>query len=164
MITCLRIVCALVLFFCPTFSGAFYLFYIFAGISDVLDGFAARHWGQETALGAKLDTIADIVFTAVVLVKLLLSVHIPLWLICWALVIAGIKCFNIVCGFILYKHFVAEHTLANKICGVLLFLLPLCIGHFPWQGSAILCILICALSTFAAVQEGHYIRTGKEII
>lgn len=159
----MRIVCALVLIFCPTFSKAFYIFYIIAGISDVLDGFAARHWGKETALGAKLDTIADIVFTVVVLIKLLLSVHIPLWLIGWVLGIAVIKCFNIVCGFVMYKRFVAEHTVMNKLCGVLLFLIPLCIGHFPWQASALLCMVSCTLATFAAVQEGHYIRTGKEI-
>lgn len=162
-ITSVRIVCALALLFCPTFSGWFYALYILGGISDVLDGFAARHFGEESKLGAQLDTVADIVFTAVVLIKVLRTVHIPGWLIVWTVCIAFIKCVNIISGFVLYKRFVSEHTLMNKVCGVLLFAVPLCIGVFPWQFAAGLIILTCAAATFAAVQEGHYIRSGKEI-
>ena len=161
-ITCVRIVCGAVLIFCPTFSAPFYAFYILGGLSDVLDGIAARHFGKETAFGAKLDTIADIVFWVIVLIKVLRSVYIPVWLIVWIICIAVIKCFNIISGFVTYKHFVSEHTAMNKICGVLLFAIPLCIGRLPRQAAAALVILICTAATFAAVQEGHYIRTGKE--
>lgn len=163
VITCIRIACALSLLFCPTFSKCFYLLYIVGGASDVLDGIAARRLGTESKLGARLDTVADIVFTVTVLIKVLRAVYIPLWLSIWIVCIAVIKCVNIVSGLILFGHFVSEHTLMNKICGALLFAVPLCIGLFPWQAAAILMIVTCAAATFAAVQEGHYIRTGKEI-
>ena len=163
IITGIRIACAPILIFCPTFSAWFYALYILCGVSDVLDGFAARRFGKETKLGARLDTVADIAFTAVVLVKVVRAVYIPLWLTVWIACIALIKCANIISGLVLYKRFPAEHTLMNKICGALLFAVPLCIGNFPWQAAMVLMILTCAAATFAAIQEGHYIRAGKEI-
>ena len=163
VITGIRIICAIALIFCPAFSIWFYVLYILGGISDVLDGIIARHFGKETRFGARFDTLADIVFTLIVIMKVVQALTFPVWLIVWIVGIAVIKCVNIVRGFILYKHFVSEHTLMNKICGVLLFIIPLCIGIFPRKPTAILIILTCAAATFAAVQEGHYIRTGKEI-
>lgn len=163
VITCVRIVCALVLVFCPTFSAWFNVFYIIGGVSDVLDGIAARRLGEETRLGAQLDTIADIIFSAVVILKVVRKIYIPMWLIIWIACIAVVKCVNIISGFIIYKRLVSEHTVMNKICGILLFAVPLCIGQLPQQAAAVLIILTCCAATFAAVQEGYYIRTGKEI-
>ena len=163
VITGIRIICALALLFCPTFSTWFYLFYVVGGISDVLDGITARHFGTETKFGAQLDTLADIVFAVIVILKVVRGIYIPMWLIIWIICIAVMKCGNIISGFVMYKRFVSEHTLMNKICGILLFAIVLCVGTFPWQTAAILIILTCAAATFSAVQEGHYIRTGKEI-
>ena len=42
---------------------------------------------------------------------------------------------------------------------LLLFILPLTLPVVELKYSA---PLVCALATFAAIQEGHYIRTGKE--
>lgn len=162
-ITSVRIVCALALSFCPTFSKWFYTIYIIGGVSDVLDGFAARLLKNESEFGATLDTIADIVFTAVVVIKVFRIIYIPLWLIIWTACIAVIKCISIICGFIKNKRFISEHTVMNKICGVLLFSIPLCIGRFSWQTISVLIILTCSSATFAAVQEGYYICTGKEV-
>lgn len=163
MITGIRIVCAFVLIFCPTFSTWFYVLYIAGCISDVLDGIAARHLGKESKFGAQLDTIADIVFALIVLIKVVRTVYIPIWLIIWIDCIAVIKCINIISGFVIFKRFVSEHTVMNKICGALLFAIPLCIGQFPCQPVTMIIILTCGAATFAAVQEGHYIRIGKEI-
>lgn len=162
-ITCIRIVCALPLILLPAFSTRWYLFYLLGGASDALDGFAARHWGRETKFGARLDTAADIVFTAAVLMKILRSVSVPLWLTVWIVCIAVIKCGNLAGGFVLHKYFVSEHTVMNKLCGVLLFLVPLGIGRLSRRMAAVLLIGTCALSTVAAIQEGYYIRSGKEI-
>ena len=57
------------------------------------------------------------------------------------------------------KRFVAVHSLMNKATGALLFLLPLTISVLPLKYSA---IVMCTAATFAAVQEGHFIRTGRE--
>lgn len=163
MLTGIRIVCALFLLFCPAFSALFYVIYITGGVSDVLDGIAARHFGKETKLGARLDTAADIVFAVVVTVKNVLAADFPKWLIVWIACIAVIKAVSILIGFIKHKRFLCEHTVMNKICGVLLFVIPLCVGRLSRQSVMILIVLTCAAATFAAMQEGHYISIGKEI-
>ena len=162
-ITGIRIACAVILIFCPTFSRWFYVLYVSGCISDILDGIVARHSGKETKFGASFDTVADVIFTIIVIIKIVHAVNIPVWIIVWIGCIAVIKCISIINGFVIYKRFVSEHTVMNKICGVLLFAIPLCIGRFPWQPVAVLIILTCLVSTIAAIQEGHYIRTGKEI-
>ena len=77
IITIIRILCSIALLFCPVFSAVFYALYITAGVSDMLDGWVARRTHTVSELGAKLDTIADIVFVVVCLVKLLPVLDIP---------------------------------------------------------------------------------------
>ena len=159
VITIFRIAASIVLLFCPVFSPAFYAFYIAAGLSDMLDGFVARKTDTVSKLGARLDTIADFVLVVVCLIKLLPILSIPAWLYIWIGIIALIKVVNIISGFVVQKRFVAVHSVMNKASGVLLFLLPLTIPAVPLRDSA---IVTCAAATFAAIQEGHFIRTGRE--
>ncbi len=162
-ITGIRIVCALGLIFCPTFSIWFYVLYIIGGISDVFDGIVARYFGKETKFGARFDTIADIIFTVIIIIKVVKKVSNSTWIIIWIICIAAIKCISIIGGFVINKRFVAEHTIINKICGILLFAIPLCVISFPWRLVEALLILTCALATIAAIQEGYYVYKGKEI-
>ena len=159
VITIFRIAASIVLLFCPVFSPVFYTLYIAAGLSDMLDGFVARKTDTVSKLGARLDTIADFVFVVVCLIKLLPVLHIPAWLYAWIGIIALIKVVNIISGFAVQRGFVAVHSVMNKATGVLLFLLPLTILVFPLKYSA---IVVCAVATFAAIQEGHFIRTERE--
>ena len=47
------------------------LFYLIAGLTDMLDGILARRWGVESKFGARLDSLADFVFVLAVGYKLL---------------------------------------------------------------------------------------------
>ena len=113
-------------------------------------------WGK---FGSQLDTVADLVFVVVSLVKLLPTLHLPGWLWIWIIVIAGIKIVNIVFGVVSTKRLIVEHTLLNKITGVLLFLLPLTVFWVDFKYSA---MMVCVVATFSAIQEGYYIRKGRE--
>ena len=93
-ITIIRILCSIALLFCPVLSPTFYSLYIIAGVSDMVDGWVARRTHTASKLGAKLDTIADIVFVIVCLVRLLPILDIPVWLFIWISVIALIKTRN----------------------------------------------------------------------
>ena len=158
VITVIRILCSVALLFCQFPSPAFYFLYVAAGITDMIDGAVARKTNTVSEFGAKLDTAADFVFVAVCLIKLIPSLDIPKWLYVWIAVIALVKGINIVSGYVMRKEFVAAHSVMNKVTGILLFLLPLTLQalDFKYTGAA-----VCAVATFAAVQEGHYIRTGK---
>ena len=125
----------------------------------MLDGFVARKTNTASRFGARLDTIADFVLVVVCLIKLLPILSIPAWPYIWIGILALIKVVNIVSGFTVQKRLVAVHSIMNKTIGALLFLLPLTIPVVPLKYSA---IVVCAAASFAAIQEGHFIRTGRE--
>ena len=156
VITTARILLSLLLMVFVPFSIPFYIFYILCGLTDMFDGFIARKTQTESKFGEKFDTIADIVFIIVCFIKILPVVKIEKWICIWIVVIAIIKVTNIISGYIDQGQFVPKHTIANKLTGVLLFLFPLSICSV--KGSYIE-VSICVVSTFAAIQEGHIIRT-----
>ncbi len=160
LITSCRILFSLLLLFFPALSPGFYGLYLAAGLSDMLDGFVARRTNSASPLGAKLDSMADLVFLAVCLIKLLPVLALPVWLWVWVGLIALLRLVNVVSGFVRRKKLVLLHTRANKLTGALLFLLPLSLGFLNIAYTA---VPLCALASFAAIQEGHFIRTGREI-
>ena len=159
-ITGLRILVSVVLLFCPAFSPIFYTLYLVAGLSDIADGIIARNTNSVSEFGSRFDSIADFVFVAVCLIKILPVMDIPIWLYVWTAVIALIKVINILSGYAMYKRFVEVHTTMNKVTGVLLFILPLTLTIIPLKYSG---TPICSMATFAAFQEGRFIRIGKGI-
>lgn len=158
IITSCRIICSLVLLFFPAFSPMFYAMYLLAGFSDMIDGSVARRTNTTSVFGSELDTVADAIFVAATLVKLLPTLYIPTWLWIWITVVAIIKITNIISGFVVHKRFVVDHSVMNKVAGFLLFVLPLTLNLVELKYSA---IIVCSFTTFAALQEGHFIRTRK---
>jgi CDP-diacylglycerol--glycerol-3-phosphate 3-phosphatidyltransferase len=126
----------------------------------MIDGTIARKMNTVTEFGARFDTAADFVFVVVCLLKLLPVISMPLWLCVWIAMIALIKIINIISGYIVQRKLVAVHSVMNKVTGLLLFILPL---TFPIVPIKYLTIPVCAVATFAAVQEGHFIRTDPDI-
>lgn len=157
-ITGFRIIISLLMLRFAVFSPGFYVCYLAAGISDMIDGSVARRLGTSSSFGEKLDTIADFVFMAAALYKLLPAFGISKTIWIWIVLIAVIKLINVISGFAVQKQFVAVHSLANKLTGAVLFCLPLTISVIDIRYSA---AFACAVATFAAIQEGHIIRTGS---
>lgn len=149
-ITCCRILISMLMFLFSVFSPEFYVCYLIAGISDMIDGTIARKLGTSSKFGEKLDTVADFVFAAAALFKLLPVMKISMVIWIWTGLIAVIKLINIISGF------VTVHSLANKITGAVLFVLPLTLSLIDVSYSA---IFVCLAATFAAIQEGHIIRS-----
>lgn len=127
----------------------------------MVDGTIARTTHTDSEFGAKLDSVADFIFVVISLVKLLPMIHIPRWLWIWILVIAIIKIINVISGFICKRRLMIEHTIMNKVTGFMLFILPLTFVFIELKYSA---VVVCTIATFAAIQEGHLIRTGREIV
>ncbi len=124
----------------------------------MIDGTVARRTKTVSEFGARYDTAADFVFVVVCLIKLLPAISMPIWLCIWIVMIALIKIFNITSGYMAQKKLVAVHSVMNKVTGILLFVLPLTFSIVPLKCSA---IPVCAVATFAAVQEGRLIRSRK---
>ena len=139
-----------------TFSLPFFLIFALSGLTDMLDGFVARTTGTESELGARLDSIADLVLTITCLMKVLSAASVPAWLWAWVAAIALVKVINVICGLVIERRLVLPHTIANKAAGLVVFLVPFAI---PMFGITVPAIVACVVATFAAVQEGHLIRT-----
>ena len=159
LITGTRILCSITLLFCQTFSPPFFALYIIAGLTDMIDGTVARKAGTVSEFGAKLDTMADFALVAACLIKLVPVLELPVWLWLWIGGIALIKMINIVSGCVVRTKIITPHTVMNKVTGVLLFILPLTLRIIDLRISG---SLVCAVATFAAIQEGHHIRTGRD--
>lgn len=158
-VTILRFLGAICLLFFGVKSYAFGVIYIVCGVSDMADGYLARKLHCESKTGAILDSLADLVFVACCCYKLLPVLAFPKWLWIWGGVIVAIKVINQICALVMYKKCVFPHTIANKVTGVLLFVgVPLTL----FLESIVPMIVITIVATFAAVQEGHFIRTGLE--
>ena len=158
IITGSRIVFSIALLFFPPLSSAFYVLYAAAGLTDMIDGTVARKTNTVSSFGAKLDTIADFIFAVVCLIKLMPVLDIPAWLWIWIAIIALIKIINILFGIVTRKKLTSVHSVMNKITGALCFLFPFTLSFVELKYGA---IFVCAVATFAAIQEGHFIRMER---
>ena len=159
VISALRIAGSIGLLFCDVRGWTFWTLYVLSGLSDIFDGWLARKLHAESKTGAVLDSVADIIFVVCCAARLLQVLEIPVWLWTWAGVIVFIKVVNQVSALVVCKRLCFPHTLANKLTGILLFLAAPAVF---W--SVIPIAIVAAIATFAAVQEGHFIRTKDEYI
>ncbi len=151
-ITCLRIVGTVCLLFIKPESLWFYAVYLFSGATDIVDGFIARKMGLTSALGAKLDSVADLLFYAVMLLRIFprLLAALPMWIwICVALVLA-VRIAAYIAAAIKYKRFASLHTYLNKVTGGAVFAVPF-IMLTPIATA--LCAVVCAIGFSASLEE-----------
>lgn len=158
ILTVCRILLSVALVFVPLFGLWFFVIYIAAGLTDIADGMLARRLGAESKSGALLDSFADVVFLTICAIRILPVLSVDTWLWIWMSVIVLIKIVSLISALIYRHRIVMLHTSAWKICGGLLFLLPLTIEILPFE---IYSSIICCIATFAAVQEGYLIRQSK---
>ena len=156
VISAFRIAGSIGLLFCDVAGWMFWALYALCGISDMVDGWLARNLQAESKTGAVLDSVADIVFVACCAIRLLRVLEIPVWLWICAGIIVTIKMINQISALVLCKRFCFPHTVANKLTGLLLFLT---VPTMFW--SMIPVSIVAAFATFAAMQEGHFIRTKQ---
>ena len=151
-----RIVLCLPLLLVDAMTVPFWALYVTAGLTDMLDGFLARRWGVESKFGARLDSLADFVFVIAVGYKLFPHLKLPATLWMMTGLIALVKIINAISSYMVKNRIEFLHTKANKLTGFLLFIGMMAIGqsYFIPVAWAIACIAL-----FAAIQEGHLIRS-----
>lgn len=160
IITFLRIPLAILMLISVPFSTWFWCFYLCAGFTDMIDGLVARKMHQESAFGAKLDSVADIVFGASLATFVIINIKLPdrLWFFILAIALLRFASYGI--GFYKYHTFAALHTYANKITGVLIFMIPLL---YYVLGMVTACALVCIVSAVSATEELVIIVKDKKL-
>lgn len=149
-LSALRIPLSLSLLLTRPFSTSFFALYVACGLTDALDGFFARKLHAESALGAKLDSIADFTFFTVVLYVFLTVLSIPPLIVAWALAIALIRLGGLVVAAVKFRSWAALHTHAFRGVGFVFFCFPLFCLVF---GTLAAGIALNALGTLATAEE-----------
>ncbi len=161
-ITGLRIILSLVLLLLVKQPLAYVVVYLCCGISDVADGYIARRFKLETALGAKLDSVADFIFFAVNLFLFITTISItnPILVITLVSAIALIRFANIALARRKFHQWGIVHTIANKATGLMLFLaMPVCV--FLNTAPLWLSLTVCVVAAIAAIEESIILITTK---
>ena len=145
-----RIVLCLPLLMVDAMTVPFWVLYVIAGLTDILDGFLARRWGVESKLGARLDSLADFVFVLTVGYKFFPLLKLPATL--WMMIglIALVKMINAISSFVVKRRIEFLHTKANKLTGFFLFIGMMAIGQSYFVPVA---WVIACIALFAAIQE-----------
>ncbi len=150
IITLFRILLSISLLFVDLFSTGFVLVYLLCGLTDAMDGFIARRLKAESLLGARLDTVADIVMFAVILYIFVPHVAFSWALVSWLLAILLVRLVSMALVYFKYQKFAMLHTVSNKVTGFLLFFIPLAIGT-GMEMPAI--YVVCAVASVSAIEE-----------
>lgn len=150
IITFSRIVFSVLLLVFAPYSIPFTVFYLLCGVSDVLDGFAARKLHTESERGAMLDSIADLFFAVIYAVRILPRLSFPYWIWIWIAFIAVIKIAGIAIASKKAHRLSVAHSFGNKLTGILIFLLPLSV---PFADAKYGAVIVCFAAAVTAIAE-----------
>jgi len=152
ILSVLRILFSVLLILLINQPIGFIFLYFITGLTDILDGFLARKLKAESELGAKLDSLADLVFY-IILVYIFIKLYPSIFTtnLKWAVIgIVLVRLFNLFLTKIKYKKFVFVHTIANKVSGILLFFLPIIV---LFEQSVMIIWITLGIAFIAALEE-----------
>lgn len=162
-ITTMRMAATVFLFFLPLTSTLFVVIYTFAGITDVLDGWIARKSGKASEFGARLDSISDLFFYSVLLIRLfpILYRTLPgeIWYVVLAIILVRLAAY--ITAAVKYHRFASIHTWMNKLTGASVFLLPYILLVSSGVGY---CWAVCMLAFVRRQRNLQFIFYGKNIL
>ena len=151
-ITAVRMAASLILLIFPLRSAWFLAVYTLAGLTDALDGWLARKTGTASAFGARLDSIADLLFYGVLLLRLFpvlrQALPVSVWYVVTAVALVRMVAYAVAA--VKYHRFASLHTWLNKLTGGAIFLLPYILAI---STGVVYSWTVCALACAASLEE-----------
>lgn len=152
LLTVFRMLGTAALAFLPPLTVPFFALYLICSATDIADGVIARKTGAVSDFGARLDSVADILFYAVILLRLFPTLRGTLPVQVWWL--AGAALAFRLCAYLAaacrYRRFAALHTYLNKCTGALLFALPLLLLT---PAAVPISFAVCTMGVLASAEE-----------
>ncbi|MBR3228562.1 MAG: CDP-alcohol phosphatidyltransferase family protein [Erysipelotrichaceae bacterium] len=163
LLTLARLVGAIVLIFIKPMSVPFLVIYTLAGLTDAFDGYAARKLNQESEFGSKLDSVSDLTFYAVMLLKVFPILYAKLPKRIWIFVLAVIvfRLFMYIINAVIRKEMLTSHSYLNKASGLLIFCLPYLIPTTylePYSWSIVGVVIVAAIYEFTYSLYHAYLK------
>lgn len=151
-ITVCRIVGTLVLPALHLLSPAFFWVYALTGLTDVLDGWIARKTKTVGDFGSRLDSIADMLFYAVMLLCIfpVLWNTLPrnIWYAVTVIIMVRMSAYLLAA--VKYRKFASMHTYLNKLTGMAVFMVPFLLTT---EYAVVYCRGVCAVAAAASLEE-----------
>lgn len=142
--------------------------YTLTGVTDVLDGAIARKYGTTSELGAKLDSIADLLFYTLILIMIFPIMWVTLPKKNWVMVAAILTVRGVSYGMaaVKYHRFAAMHTYMNKATGLMVFGVPYAIEEMLNIGAEVSLSIFRTSKEIPGLLDGNYDRDKcfKEVI
>lgn len=152
LLTVFRMLGTAALAFLPPLTVPFFALYLICSATDIADGVIARKTGAVSDFGARLDSVADILFYAVILLRLFPTLRGTLPVQVWWL--AGAALAFRLCAYLAaacrHRRFAALHTYLNKCTGALLFALPLLLLT---PAAVLISFAVCVMGVLASAEE-----------
>lgn len=147
-------------------AGAAFALFLFAGITDAIDGMIAKRFDQVTELGAYLDPIADKVLLVSIIVTLGVLQALPVWLVLLAVSRDALIVGGVLLSYTLGNPLVMKPLLiskANTVAQIALVAAVLAHKAFPdfqtAMASAALELAVWVTAATTAASGGAYIVT-----
>ena len=147
----------------PQARFVFLIMFIIIGVTDKLDGTLARYLNQTTALGAKLDTIADMVFYPLIALWLYRfeSGVVGEW---WNLVyfLLALYFLKMITGKIKFGYVPAFHTIGAKTFSACLYFFMIAAILDPVLAKSIFPVL-CVIGYINQLEETYILLTRDSV-
>ena len=152
IISCARIAGTIWLLLMKPLTTLFLVVYAITGVSDVLDGFIARRYGTTSELGAKLDSIADLLLYTLILIRIFPVMWVTLPKKIWIMVAAilGVRISAYITAAVKFHCFASMHTYMNKATGFMVFMVPFAIIS---PVAVPFCWCVCIVAMTASLEE-----------
>lgn len=164
-LTVSRIIGSIIMCFLDVLSIPFYIVYIFSGLTDFLDGFLARKFNVVSKLGSNLDSIADLTFFTIMMIKvwpyLCLHLYLCTWIIIWTTLAIRIMLYI----YIHIKHhsLLSSHHYLNKLTGAMMFLVPFLVNNQIFSIYSFITSLVAAIACAYEIIKLKYNIKQKNI-
>ena len=120
LITTIRIIGSFCLLFVQPLGKAFYIIYSISGLSDALDGYVARKTNSISELGSKLDSIADLCFYIMMILRIfpVLFEKLPIWIWYMVLTVAVLRIASYTVSAVKFKQPSLKNHAAQRTDGL----------------------------------------------
>ncbi len=152
LITTIRIIGSFCLLFVQPLGKAFYIIYSISGLSDALDGYVARKTNSISELGSKLDSIADLCFYIMMILRIfpVLFEKLPIWIWYMVLTVAVLRIASYTVSAVKFRKFASLHTYLNKFSTLMIFFVPFIINL---DMLPVYCTVICTAGIVSSIEE-----------
>jgi CDP-diacylglycerol---glycerol-3-phosphate 3-phosphatidyltransferase len=133
--------------------------FLTAAVTDLLDGYLARRWGQVTTVGTLLDPIADKLLIMAALVSLVAIQRVPAWMVIVILgrefAVSGLRQIAAASGFTIAASDLGKSKMTAQVIAI-----ALVIGGIRWPAlNELALIAMWAVVLFGLVSGADYFRT-----